>query len=205
MSYNLFAYCKNNPVAFQDPAGCFGVVAGVAAVIATGAIVGGLLGAFSAATTGGNILESVIEGVLIGAIGASCGLFISNPIAAITIATIGGSAVDFGVQASIQYITKKQMKFSEIDYGRVVKTGMQTGMGTAIPQYGQGPYNAVDTFGTALIWAEASTIITCADVVITNSATTPAGQRTASNMQTHHRTSTSQYVVTFAGGKKLVM
>ena len=41
-------------------------------------------------------------------------------------------------------------------------------MGTAIPAFGEGAGNAVDAFGTALIWAEASTMIVCADVIVTN-------------------------------------
>ena len=57
---------------------------------------------------------------------------------------------------------------SKIDRGRIVKTGLQTGIGTAIPAFGEGAGNAVDAFGTALIWAEASTMIVCTDVVVTN-------------------------------------
>ena len=44
-------------------------------------------------------------------------------------------------------------------------------MGTAIPAFGEGAGNAVDAFGTALIWAEASTMIVCTDVVVTNTIT----------------------------------
>ena len=51
---------------------------------------------------------------------------------------------------------------------RIVKTGLQTGIGTAIPAFGEGRGNAVDAFGTALIWAEASTMIICTDVIVTN-------------------------------------
>ncbi len=56
----------------------------------------------------------------------------------------------------------------DIDLGRVIKAGMQTGLSTAIPQFGAGRGNAVDAFGTALLWAEGSTLIACADVAITN-------------------------------------
>ena len=165
LSYNLFAYCKNNPVMGYDPTGHFGLVG---AIIATGAIVGGLLGAFSAATTGGNILESAIEGCLTGALGAACGILISNPIVAVGLATVGGAAIDFTTQVTTQYIETKSVDMSKIDRGRIVKTGLQTGIGTAIPAFGEGAGNAVDAFGTALIWAEASTMIVCIDVVVTN-------------------------------------
>lgn len=165
LSYNLFAYCKNNPVMAYDPTGHFGLVG---AIIATGAIVGGLLGAFSTATTGGNILESAIEGCLTGALGAACGILISNPIVAVGLATVGGAAIDFTTQVTTQYIETKSVDMSKIDRGRIVKTGLQTGIGTAIPAFGEGAGNAVDAFGTALIWAEASTMIVCTDVVVTN-------------------------------------
>jgi hypothetical protein len=165
LSYNLFAYCKNNPVMGYDSTGHFGLVG---AIIATGAIVGGLLGAFSAATTGGNILESAIEGCLTGALGAACGILVSNPIVAVGLAAIGGAAIDFTTQVTTQYIETKSVDMSKIDYGRIVKTGLQTGIGTAIPAFGEGAGNAVDAFATALIWAEASTMIVCADVVVTN-------------------------------------
>lgn len=148
-----------------DPTGHFGLIG---AIIATGAIVGGLLGAFSAATTGGNILESAIEGCLTGALGAACGILISNPIVAVGLATVGGAAIDFTTQVTTQYIETKSVDMSKIDPGRIVKTGLQTGMGTAIPAFGEGAGNAVDAFGTALIWAEASTMIVCADVIVTN-------------------------------------
>ncbi len=164
-SYNLCAYCKNNPVMGYDPTGQFGLVG---AIIATGTIVGGLLGAFSAAAAGGNILESAIEGCLTGALGAAFGLLIPSSGLAVIAAAAGGAVIDFATQATTQYIQNKSVNLSEIDGWRVAKTAAQTGIGTAIPQYGQGAGNAVDAFGTALIWAEASTMIVCTDVVVTN-------------------------------------
>ena len=165
LSYNLFAYCKNNPVMGYDPTGHFGLVG---AIIATGAIVGGLLGAFSAATTGGNVLESAIEGCLTGALGAACGLAYTNPLTAALVAGVGGAIVDVGTQVVTQYLTTKKVDVAEIDPWRAVKAGVQTGIGAAIPAFGDATKKAVDAFGTALMWAEASTIIVCADVVVTN-------------------------------------
>ena len=134
----------------------------------TGAIVGGLLGAFSAASTGGNILESAIEGCLTGALGAMCGILVANPVVAVGLATVGGAAIDFATQVTTQCMTSKSVSLSKIDVGRVAKTGIQTGIGAAIPVFGKGAGNAVDAVGTALIWAEASAIIACADVAVTN-------------------------------------
>ena len=164
LSYNLFAYCKNNPVMGYDSAGHFGFLG---AIIAAGAIVGGLMGAFSAATTGGNVLESMIEGCLTGALGATCGLLISNPIVAVSVATLGGTAIDLATQTAVQYIENKSVDISKVDPIRAAKTGVLTGLGTAIPQFGEGASNAVDAFGTALIWAEGSALLSCADVIIT--------------------------------------
>ena len=165
LSYNLFAYCKNNPVMGYDPTGHFGLMG---AIIATGAIVGGLLGAFSAATTGGNVLEGAIEGCLTGALGAVCGLSFTNPLVAGIIAGAGGAIIDLGTQVATQYLTTQTVDVKKTDPWRAVKVGLQTGIGAAIPAFGNAKVNAVDAFGTALIWAEASTLIVCTDIVVTN-------------------------------------
>lgn len=162
----MFAYCENNPVKLIDSSGQFGLTA---AVIATGAVVGGLLGAFNAATTGGNILEATIEGALTGLIGSACGLLNVAPLAAVALAALGGAVVDFSTQATSQLIKKGTFDVSQISLGRIIKTAAQTGLGTAIPQLGNANQVATDAFGTALIWAEGSTLITVADVIVTNS------------------------------------
>ena len=74
---------------------------------------------------------------------------------------------------------------SKIDRGRIVKTGFQTGLGTAIPAFGEGAGNAVDAFGTALMWAEASTMIVCTDVVVTN--TIAAAQSSSKSVSRNRR------------------
>ncbi len=70
-------------------------------------------------------------------------------------------------QVTTQYIETKSIDISKIDIGRIVKTGLQTAIGTAIPSFGEGAGNAVDAFATALIWAEASVLIVCVDIVVT--------------------------------------
>ena len=164
LGHNMFAYCGNNPVIGYDPTGEFGLIA---AIITTGAIVGGLMGAFSAATTGGNILESTIEGCLTGALGSVCGLLISNPVTAVVLATVGGAAIDVATQVAVQHVKTGEVNIEEVDVGRAIKTGLMTGIGTAIPKFGTPAEDAVDAFGTALIWAEGSIIITVVDVVVT--------------------------------------
>ena len=179
--YNMFAYCGNNPVNEVDPSGYFGLNLGI---VVAGAIVGGLLGAFSALTTDGNVLESAVEGALTGAIGATCGLLISSPIAAACVAGIGGAIVDFSSQVITQYTENGSVNIANIDFSRVLKTGAQTGIGAAIPAFGAGSGNAVDAFGTALIWGICSAWISVTDVIITNIINKPRPESDNSSIDT---------------------
>ncbi len=160
VGYNMFSYCSNSPIIRGDPDGNFGILG----IIAVGAVVGGLLGAFSAATTGGDILESAIEGCLTGAVGSVFGIVLGG-FAAFGAAFVSGIIIDVGVQASSQYI--ETGKIEEIDVGRAIKTGVNTGLGARVPSYGSIYTDSVDAFGTAIIWAEVSTVIACADVAST--------------------------------------
>ena len=166
VGYNAFAYCLNNPVNKSDPTGHFGIIG----IIAVGTVIGGLLGAFSAATTGGNIIESAIEGALTGALGSACGLLLT-PFTAVAAASFGGALIDFSTQLTTQYIEMGSVSLKNVDFKRVAKTGLQTGLGAAIPAIKHSS-GAVDSFGTAIVWAEASTLITCTDIAITNTAAT---------------------------------
>ena len=162
---NLYAYCDNNPVMRIDMEGqCWATIG----IIAAGGVVGALLGAFSAAATKGNVIEGAIEGALTGVIGSACGLLSIHPLGAVALASLGGSVVDLGMQLSIQYIENSCVDFSKIDERSIVKTGVMTGLGTAIPVFGAGAQNTIDAVGTALIWAEGATLITCADIILTN-------------------------------------
>ena len=161
---NMFAYCENNPVNYSDPSGYIGI--GVAiAIIAVGTIVGGLMGAFSASSTDGNVVEGAIEGCLTGAAGTACGLFLKGWIAFFA-GMFGGASIDFVTQVVSQYVEKGNITWEDIDLFRIFKTGLTTGTGSAIPAY-NGAATAADAFGTALMWVEASALITCADIVIT--------------------------------------
>ena len=57
---------------------------------------------------------------------------------------------------------------SQIDVERSLKVAIQTGLGTAIPCLGSATKNAVVAIGTALIWTEASALVSIADAIITN-------------------------------------
>ena len=163
LSCNLFTYCKNDPINDSDPSGNLSLVA---SVIIAGAVVGGLLGAFSAATTGGDVLESTIEGMLTGACGSACAVLINNAWIATGVATLAGAAIDLTVQSTTQYI--ENGRIDSIDWGRTLKTAIQTGMGTAVPGFKNPATDVVDAVGSITIWGEASALITISDVIVTN-------------------------------------
>ncbi len=161
---NMFAYCQNNPVNYQDPTGEIAFTTLAIIVIIVGSVVGGTMGAMSAATTGGNIAEAAIEGAITGAIASACGLLIPNPGLAIGAATLFGFLTDISVQHTSHMINTEDIS---TDWGRAIKVGIQTGLGTAIPQLGSPTTVAEEAFATALIWAEGSTLITVTDIVVT--------------------------------------
>ena len=72
----------------------------------------------------------------------------------------------------------KDSSGEEIFRERIFKTAVQTGLGTAIPQLGNAKEVTADAIGTALIWAEGSALISCADVVVTNTRNSTKKQTT---------------------------
>ena len=126
-SYNMFAYCLNDPVNHSDPDGNFCITACII-VIASGAVIGGALGAFNASATGGNVMEGMIEGTLLGAIGSACG-FVSllptvSAAAAVAVATIAGGIVDLVTQ-EVAHVSRtgRGLGVTELDWGRTIKMG----------------------------------------------------------------------------------
>ena len=189
LSYNLFAYCGNNPVMGYDPLGHFNFSL---KIVATGAIVGALMGAFTAACTGGDVGEGAIEGLLTGAISATCGVVswgvkkqILQTLSSAGVGVLGGVFVDFTTQAVNQYIENKHFELSDIDFGRMFKVGLQTGIGAAVPSFKNAKSNVVDAVGTVTAWIITSVWIAVADVISTHilnqgkapSAEVPQGQQ----------------------------
>ncbi len=170
---NMFAYCNNNPMTYSDPLGRFALTTllSVAIVIGGGTVIGGLLGAFSAATTGGDVVESTIEGALTGAIGATFGLLAPEigALMALGGAFIFAGTTDIVIQAHFSQSGPADFSLADIDYARACDVGLQTGLGTLIPAFGN-PYidgDAVNAIGTAVAWAEYSALVACADVTLT--------------------------------------
>jgi len=107
VSYNLFVYCKNNPVNHADTHGTF-------INTITGAIVGAIIGAISAAMNSDNIWAGVGIGAATGAIaGAAADIAIATGgLGAIAIAAIGGAAA-----SGINYAATETINGRAIDLG----------------------------------------------------------------------------------------
>ena len=187
LGINMFAYCLNDPVNHIDSSGKSALL--ILGVIAAGAIVGGILGAFNAAASGGStadVVESVVIGAATGAISASAGLLAPPWMVSVApyLAGIAGAGVDICVQAARQYIEKGKMEAECFDIPRAVKTGIETGLGTAIPAYGSPCANGVDAVGTMVLWGEASALISCGDVAITKLKESWSQQRGGASSRT---------------------
>ena len=164
---NMFAYCGNNPIARKDDGGAFWF-----GLLATGTIVGGILGAVNAVCTGGNIWEGVIEGALTGLASTACGVLATTTAGAVVGGFLSGAFIDFVVQGTVQQFENHEYDFANMDYGRILTTGIQTGLGAAVPAVKSSTGSPLpslkgqnaDVLGTALVWSEASTVITCVGI-----------------------------------------
>ena len=86
ISYNLFAYCLNNPVKLSDSGGTFAFLA-VTAI--AGAAIGAIIGGIAAANNGESIWKGAAKGALIGgAIGAGAGALTGIALAGSATATV---------------------------------------------------------------------------------------------------------------------
>ena len=170
-SYNMFAYCLNDPVNHSDPDGNFCITACII-VIASGAVIGGALGAFNASATGGSVMEGMIEGTLLGAIGSACGFFSAVGCSAalmVGTATIVGGVTDYATQKIAHRVrTGQGLALSEVDWGRTIKTGVQTGISVFVDPIGDIENVITDAIGTAIAWGRVSTQLSVTDVIITN-------------------------------------
>ena len=101
VSYNLFAYCGNNPVNYYDPSGHF-VLSTFLICLSVGAAIGGALGGYTAYVSGGDVSTGILTGALLGAaVGAIIG--------------IGGAALSGAVSSSLGKTTTDLM--SVVFYG----------------------------------------------------------------------------------------
>ena len=183
-SYNLFAYCGNNPINKFDTTGKFGIAIGL--FIGGSAIFGALAGAFVAATTGGNILEGIIEGAALGAVAATATVFVPELVAAVvpsamsaatvsaisTAATFATSAtagmgVDYVAQRVSHELGDNSHTEFDLDEGRLLKTGVTTGIAGVVPTFGEPGASVINSIGSLVIGFDATFINASIEIAIT--------------------------------------
>ena len=132
-SYNLFTYCKNNPVILSDPSGCFALLPFLGAVIG-GAIGGTIISTVSylvgTALTGqevtaAGVLNAAATGAVSGAIGGAIGTISLTATVATLVAKAAASValgIGIGVKTGIE---------CEGSNGKRIATGITTGFLTA--------------------------------------------------------------------------
>ena len=140
VSYNLFAYCSNNPVMGYDPTGEFVISAFVAAIIAAtvgGAIAGTLISTVSYVVNCGNngqkitgqgLVNSALFGFFTGGIGAAAGVIGGKAIliGSVLVGVVSGGTVAYTTEGSIA-----QRVITGIIAGTVA--GFGTFLGTKMP------------------------------------------------------------------------
>ena len=140
VSYNLFAYCSNNPVMGYDPTGEFVISTFVAAIIAAsvgGAIAGTLISTVSYVVNCGNngqkitgqgLVNSALFGFFTGGIGAAAGVIGGKAIliGSVLVGVISGGTVAYTTEGSIA-----QRVITGIIAGTVA--GFGTFLGTKMP------------------------------------------------------------------------
>ena len=125
LSYDVYAYCANNPVNFSDPTGEFILAALIVGVVA-GAIIGGAIGGTVAynsakssgcegsdlfwATAGGIGKGAVIGGIAGGLVGATCGVIPTYGV--FSTATTAMVTTTLTMTAKVTEVTSLQIKKS---------------------------------------------------------------------------------------------
>lgn len=127
LSYNLFAYCKNNPVNFADTHGTF-------INMITGAIFGGFWGGINALISGDDIWAGISIGAGTGAMAGLCADFAiaTGGLGGLALAAMGGA-----VSNGINYLATEVVNGREIDGGRLVLE-MTIGAATNMLTFGVG-------------------------------------------------------------------
>ncbi len=166
---NMFAYCNNNPVRYEDPNG---ELLGEALIFIGGStLIGAAIGAFSAACKGEDVLSGAMTGAAIGAVSSAvvfgAAVFDIPNLAAATAAGILGGAVD----AAIQYTST-----GTVDLQKVATTAATTFISAAVPVFDGINSNMVDAVGSLITSSEVSTLVTVVEVSINKFASARNGR-----------------------------
>ena len=168
LSYNLYAYCSNNPIMFTDPSGNSSIVLTSLALIATGALIGGVAGALSAYTNGGDMTEAVVIGAVSGAVSMACGyMSIKYEALAYITAFFIPAAVDFAVQATNQLENTGTIDFAEFDWIRIAKNGALSLASAMVPGTTVAITGTYDVGVSIITWSIASVLLGAADIANT--------------------------------------
>ena len=170
VSYNLFAYCKDNPVLSVDPTGQFLL----STAVLIGAVVGGIIGATTGGIASNNIARSkgaegwelaawtvlgVVGGGTIGAaIGAAVGYGVGYLAGGTYANGLAAKSVDSGVKAFMSQANKVHHVLSNAEHnlsGHTLKA-MGTLMKNTLKNGMVGPYKSVQS----AYWAAANSEVT---------------------------------------------
>ena len=175
-SYNLFAYCGNNPVINIDPTGELLIEALV--FIGVSAVVGALAGTFTAVCTGGDLLEGALEGAALGAVAATATVLVPILLPTAGAATIAGvtfaaaGAAGFGIDILTQYISHESGNNAsepfQVDWGRSAKTALTTGIAGVVPTYGNPTGSLINAVVSLVMGFDASFINAAVEIAIVN-------------------------------------
>ena len=126
------------------------------------------MGALTAASTGGDALEGAIEGFFTGAVAAAVAVYVpwafpalsatASTVTTITAACILGTVVDGVVQFIAHFLREGNTEEFKLDLGRMFKTGVMTGVATAVPVVDPTFIFCVVAFFSSVIVADAAVI-----------------------------------------------
>ena len=176
-SYNLYAYCGNNPVNKIDKTGNLGLAIGIFIGVST--VIGGIAGAFTAACTGSNILEGTLEGAALGAVAATATIVtplllpatasaVATVAATFVVAGVGGIVVDYTTQKISHELSENSNEEFVLNKGRLIKTFFTTGIAGVVPTYGNPGSSVINAAGSLVIGFDAAIINAAAEISITH-------------------------------------
>ena len=175
VSYNLYAYCSNNPVNNIDFTGNSALAIGI--FIGGSTIIGGIAGTFISLCTGGNVWEGMLEGAALGAVASTSTVLIpwllpTASVATVTATTFGVSAgagmlVDLATQSISHAFSENSNDHFNVDEERLLKTAFTTGIAGVVPTYGNPSGSVFNATGSLVIGFNASFFNSAIEIILT--------------------------------------